>query len=160
MAFKFSDAEPCECGWLERADADPAAPITFDSKLNEYNLSYIGPGGPTKMLLRYCSFCGGAAPKSRRADMFMELTSSELARLDQMTRGLETLEFVVATLGQPDDDLRHGDGRDGREEHGAPTFERCRTLVYRRLSETAEMRVSERADGTVRFSYSGKRRTV
>ena len=55
MAFKFSKAGPCKCGWLERESADPEVPITFDEKLDEYNLTYVGSDGPHKMPLRYLS---------------------------------------------------------------------------------------------------------
>ena len=157
MPFQFSNAPPCECDWLGRAAADPHVPVDFDGYVHEYHIGYDGPNGRTKMVLRYCPFCGGAAPKSRRSEFFTRLTHGEISRLNNLTRGLQTLEEVVEALGPPDDDLNPGDGT-GRWEtsESPPTFEFCRTLVYQSLSETAVVRASERGDGTVRFSFAGK----
>ena len=80
MPFKFSTADPCECDWLARAAAEPDIPVRFNEQVAEYQLTY-GPDGQGRMRLRYCPFCGGAAPKSRRAELFTRLTQAELNRL-------------------------------------------------------------------------------
>jgi hypothetical protein len=89
--------------------------------------------------------------------LFATLTHEELSRLVKLTQELGSLEDVLEALGPPDDDLNPGDGVGLPEGPGtAPTFEYCRTLVYNSLSEFATVHASERSDGSVRFSFSGK----
>jgi hypothetical protein len=156
-SWNFSTADPCRCDWLARAVAEPGVPIEFDGGLNEYALVHDGPNGRGRMVLRYCPFCGGAAPKSARSELFTRMTNAELSRLGSLTNGLKTLDEVVSALGPPDHDMDDGIGigEPSRSDH-PPTFERCRTLVYRNLSETVVVHAYERADGRVRFTFSGK----
>lgn len=158
MPWKFSSADPCECDWFGRAVAEPGVPIAFDSDMNEYHLVHDGPRGPGRMVLRYCPFCGGSAPKSRRSEKFARLTRAEISRLQALTAGLKTIAQVHAALGEPDQDLPIGEGtmQPEKGEGSAPTAEWFRTLIYNGLSETAVVRVSERHDGRVGFSFVGK----
>lgn len=132
-------------------------PVVFDEGLNEYHLEYDGPNGRGKLLLRYCPFCGGAAPKSRRADLFMRLTQTEQSRLRKLTSGLRSRSAVLEALGPPDRELDPGDGVGLPAKEGAPPgLEYCRTMVFENLSETADVRVTERSDGTIGIALTAK----
>lgn len=153
----FSSALPCECDWLGRAAAEPGVAVAFDAALNEYHLIHEGRGGRGALMLRYCPFCGGAAPKSRRPERFMRLTQAELARLESLVSPLQTLADVIGAFGAPDEELDPGDGSCQPHPFDAPPrFERGRTLIYRGLSESAEVRATQHADGRVRFDFVGK----
>lgn len=157
MPFKFSTADPCECDWLQRAAAEPQVPIRYNEQLNEYQVSCDGSAGRGSMPIRYCPFCGGAAPSSRRPELFTRLTHAELGRLAALTDALKTVQAVLDAFGPPDEDLDHGDGTiKPATGDSPPVAERFRTLVYYHLSETAVIRASERADGRVRFAFTGK----
>ena len=132
-------------------------PVEFDEGVNEYHLVVDSPNGRGIEILRYCPWCGGAAPESRRDELFARLTQTEIGRLTTLTSGLKTLEAVVQALGPPDDDLNPGVKYLYPETaNSPPTAEVCRTLVYRSISDTAEVHASERSDGSVSFSFSGK----
>ena len=82
--FASVTEQPCTCGFLERQADDPASPIVFDARLNEYHFEYPSPcaGGdcPTakaEMMIYHCPFCGGAAPVSKRASLFTAFTPEE-----------------------------------------------------------------------------------
>lgn len=157
VAFSFSDAPPCECDWFARSAAEPNIPVVFDAGLNEYHLLHGGSADGAYSLLWYCPFCGGAAPKSRRQELFLLLTVAESSRLAELVDPLRTIADVIQAFGKPDEDLDPGDGCMWPASSSAPsTFERGRTLVYRGLSRTADVRATEGADGRVRFSFSGK----
>ncbi|MFT3917470.1 MAG: hypothetical protein QM704_26310 [Anaeromyxobacteraceae bacterium] len=59
--------------------------------------------------------------------LFIRIPPEERVRLEELTRGIETLDGAVARLGEPDTRARLG----GHAE-----------LCYGRLSEVAEIRVS------------------
>jgi hypothetical protein len=159
MPWKRSDAGPCECDWLARAAAEPDVPIEFDAAFGEYSLVYdpSPPRSQGRMLLYFCPFCGGAAPTSQRQEFFTRITAAELARLRELTAGLHMLEDVLRHLGPPDQDLPLGDAEVRPAAEGRPPVaEQFHTVVYENLSETVVVRVNERADGSVRFSFTGK----
>ena len=57
----------CKCGMLEQMADDPKCPVHFDARLNEYHISCEDGG---QMMVYFCPFCGGRAPKSRRSLTF------------------------------------------------------------------------------------------
>jgi hypothetical protein len=81
MPWKPSEAGPCECGWFDRASAEPRVPIEFNQTVGEFHLRYEGCDGPSTLVFYYCPFCGGRAPPSRRDTLFAQPTDEELARL-------------------------------------------------------------------------------
>src|SRR3989442_14016479 len=90
---------PCACGSLENALNDPDTPIVFDRELNEYHIEYeIKNGGKGFLMIYYCPFCGGAAPKSQRRKLFAVIPPSEEERLYQLFNEVLTLDDAIRTF--------------------------------------------------------------
>ncbi len=149
---------PCKCGFLENHAGDPDSPIRFDAQMNEYHFVYAtSQGGEARMNIYHCPFCGGRAPKSKRVNLFARLTDKETRRLTQLTKGLHTLEQVLAALGQADRDNAVGMTVVTPERGGKPeTTQNFRTLVYTKLSDTAEIHVTVYPMDRVAITFQGK----
>ncbi len=122
---------------LEKASKEPAHPIRWDEKLNEYYLAY-GKGG--RMMVYYCPFCGGSTPPSRRGSFFAHVTDEEESRIYRMFRGIRTTSDVTDRFGPPDETREFASStrtpsRDGKPERG----EIFRGLVYQNLSPVADI---------------------
>lgn len=138
-----SDALPkrlnasCRCKTLERTADEPDCPVAFDPALNEYNLE-DRRGGSWR--IRYCFFCGGTAPRSKRSSHFATIPASERQRLHALTTGFADLDAVIARFGKPDEDLQSGTGevRYATENRGT-TSTTYRTLRYHDLSTVANV---------------------
>jgi hypothetical protein len=109
------------------------------------------------MMIYHCPFCGGRAPKSRRGELFHRLTERERQRLFQLTKGLRTVQDVITAFGEPD--IRQPVGivivtpeRDGKPETtvGFPV------MIYTKLSETANVRVTIHPADRVGIGFDGK----
>ena len=155
MAPKRRDV--CDCSVLENASKEPAHPIRWDERMNEY---YLATGETGRMMIYYCPFCGGRAPESRRASMFAHVTQKEETRIFGLFRGIRTVADVFAKFGQPDEELEFASGvrslsRDNKPERG----EIFRGLVYKSLSPVAdivfEVGSSESVRGTWNQKYVG-----
>jgi len=149
---------PCKCGFLEKQANHPDSPIRFDAKLNEYHFIYrTSTDGEATMMVYHCPFCGGRAPKSRRADLFHRLTHAEQRRLAELTKDMRTVQDVTAAFGEPD--IRQPIGevvitpeRDGKPE----TTKSYPAMIYTGLSETADIRVTIYPADRVGISFEGK----
>ena len=147
--FASVTEQPCTCGFLERQADNPASPIVFDARLNEYHFEYPSPCArgdcPTakaQMMIYHCLFCGGAAPPSKRATLFTAFTPEEQRRLYRLFDGMRTLQEVIAALGPPDEEKERGLTVQRPEKDGQPpTMRSFRTLRYTRLSDTADVEV-------------------
>src|SRR5262245_4549173 len=95
----------CSCGSLEEEADDPDSPVEFDRRLHEY---HIHGSQRRYVILRYCPSCGGAAPPSKRQQLFAHIDDAETSRLRRLTKPLKTLRQVLKTLGRPDRDLDAG----------------------------------------------------
>ena len=146
------NAEPCGCSWLERESNHPDSPIRFDPVLNEYN---IVRGDGAVLRVYHCPFCGGSAPKSKRALMFAHITDTECGRLIELTHHLRTLEDVLRELGKPDEDSFASSTK--AEKDGKPdTVEVYQHLIYHNLSETADVSVTVFPGGKASIGFEGK----
>ena len=146
--------EICDCGYLERFSREPGHPIRWDESLNEY---YIGYGNSGRTMVYYCPFCGGSTPKSRRTQLFHHLTNQENRRLTDMTRGLKTVEEVIAKFGSPEFDQPAGMTTTKPERDGQPETTRVyRVLIYQKLSEVADVHVTVYPTDKVGLSFRGK----
>ena len=150
----------CDCNWFQRAAADPHIPVEYDANLNEYHLVRSG-AQVGKMQMYHCPFCAGRAPASRRDELFIPISTEEQWRLRDMVRNLKTVSDVTTSLGEPDDDVADGTWIETPEATGQPgKTEYFRTLVYRRLSAMADVRVLIYPQGQVHFELASKRKTV
>jgi hypothetical protein len=147
---------PCDCHWLERAAEDPEWPVEFDERLNEYHLRH--GSGQGQAPIYHCPFCGGAAPRSRRAKLFARVHHEEAKRLHELTKSLRTVDEVLATLGKPDFDRDAGLTDEVPERDGkAGQTEVFRTLVYSGKSATADIHVTLLRGGEVKsIGFLGK----
>ena len=146
----------CTCGMLQQAAETAGTPVKFDKEMNEFRLVH-DPDNAGGWILRHCFFCGGKAPNSLREYLFMRLTKEERWRLINLTKPLKTVEDVITALGKPDSDMEAGSSITYPEKDGNPeqtTY--YRTLSYRNLSETANVRVMVYPAGQVAFSIGGK----
>ena len=131
--FASVTTAPCGCGYLDRAADDPAVPIAFDERTDEFQFRYdeLGSEGPSSLILYHCPFCGGAAPPSRRHLLFAVIP--------------------------PDRDDPAGTRVTTPESDGSPPITRHhRTLTYERLSDVATVRIHERPDRRAAWDLTGK----
>src|SRR5262249_39745658 len=150
--------------YLEHAADDPTSPIVFDTELNEYHFEYIGSCGQDEcgqgksyLMIYHCPFCGGTAPESKRGSLFAVIQPEEERRLYKLLGGIKSLKDAIQILGLPDDDNPCGVTMKGPESDGAaPTTQSFRTLRYSRLSETADLCITDYRSNGVHFSLQGK----
>jgi hypothetical protein len=144
----------CECSVLSDASREPGTAIEFGAKHNEYHI--VNPDGGY-MMIYYCPFCGGRAPRSQRHTLFAHVTEAEQARLRELFEGLRTIDDVLARFGPPDEDqpvgimMRHPPAP-GQPDRG----EAIRTLHYRSISPVAEIVFQVHVDNRVHGSWASK----
>ena len=103
---------PCRCGYLRSAANDSRLPIIFDQPTGEYHFRYRETDGDADsyLVIYHCPFCGGAAPKSKRALLFHLIPPDEERRLTKLLDGVTSLRMAIRKLGKPDYDNRRGMG--------------------------------------------------
>lgn len=145
---------PCECGGLERAAEDPHNPIVFDRTLNEYDLQCRHDA---RMRIYYCPICGGAAPESLRHKLFTTITHDEIDRLNGLVHRFTLVQEVLDGLGPPDSDCPAGLITHMPEFDGVPNrVESFRTLIYKNLSDVADLHVQVLPDSRFHVMLVGK----
>jgi hypothetical protein len=152
---------PCRCGYLRRAADDPVLPIVFHRRTGEYHFRYRdGEAEDDSVLVIYhCPFCGGAAPKSKRASLFHVIPPEEVARLTRLLDGITSMRAALRRLGRPETDDPHGWRVDVPEGGGRPPKTRwLRSLHYEKLSDVANVWITERGDGRVSWQLVGKQK--
>lgn len=134
---------PCKCSYLERASDEPDNPIVFDVKMNEYHLTHFdlaGTGRQRYSIIRYCPWCGGAAPSSKRGTFFAHITDAESRRLRDLASGVKTVEDAIARFGQPNQDSPNGLTTTSAATDTKPSVvSSYRLLRYTGLSELANV---------------------
>ncbi len=142
---------PCTCRCLENAANDPRNPIVFDEATGEYQFVCKS----VMLVIYHCPFCGGAAPKSKRALLFAQISAAEEARLASLLDGVTTIAEALTKFGKPDFEgtsvTRHPEN-----ENEAPKIQHHRGIRYFGLSETAEVWITERPDGRIFWQLQGK----
>ena len=134
---------PCTCRSLQHAAEEPANPIVFDARMNEYHLTHLdlaGMGRHGYSIVFHCLYCGGAAAKSKRDTFFAHMTDAESRRLRDLASSLKTVEEAVAKFGPPDEDHPNGLASKSPASDAAPSIVRFyRLLRYTGLSDTANV---------------------
>ena len=151
--------EPCSCKYLQRAADDPRVPIIFDDSTGEYQYTYQEPksSGLSTLIIYHCPFCGGTAPASKRHLLFHVISPEEEERLAAIITPIRSIADALKILGKPDDDNPTGIISGTTEtEDSPPSIRYSRTLTYQGLSDTADVRIEERPDGTISCSLHGK----
>jgi hypothetical protein len=145
----------CDCGGLELAASDPQIPVEFESETNEYAIVARTDTHTSRTTIRYCFHCGGAAPPSRRHELFERVDQREAARISSLFIGIETLEQAIATFGAPDQDIPRGIIKT-YIDHPEIEPEVARSIVYSNLSEVADVRLSTGSNGKLQIGITGK----
>lgn len=107
------------------------------------------------LIIYHCPFCGGAAPKSKRDELFERVPLAENDRLSSLLAGLTTIGAITKKLGNPDYD-GHSQSIDRETETRGQILRQHRYLRYERLSDSAYLIVSENPDGTVTWYLQGR----
>lgn len=144
------DTKTCECGHPERWAADPTCPVEFDERMNEYNLVH----DKAKAIMRYCYWCGGRLPDSKRGNFFTTPSEEELAEVRSLFAKAKTADDVLHILGSPDET------HDWKEPTSPSyvdkkTIRWKRTFRYSTLWKTLILVVYEMPDGKITFSWYG-----
>ncbi|GLS20709.1 hypothetical protein GCM10007874_37260 [Labrys miyagiensis] len=132
----------CTCGWLEKFADNPELPVHFDAQTNEYWIT--DNPARSSLIVRYCFSCGGAAPLSKRHSLFAHVPPTEKSRLAKLCEGIVTFEDAINRLGPPDFDTPGGMMVPSGDESDQEKSIILRTLMYRGLSDTADLLFSQR----------------
>jgi hypothetical protein len=152
--FASVTTKPCKCRWPQDVSAEPENGVEFDSRTNEYQL--LTRSGGT-LILYHCPFCGGAMPRSRRAELFAYITEAERQRLGALTSGLASVDDAIRVLGKPQHDDPTGSGeRAPAKGRRASRVTSQRMLTFTRLSKTADVDIIDHGPLGVRVSFRGK----
>ncbi|HTN02589.1 MAG TPA: hypothetical protein VL132_11945 [Planctomycetaceae bacterium] len=119
-------------------------PIRFDPDLNEFSLDYDCNEGRASHMMRYCFWCGGRLPKSRRGGLFTKPSRSETSDVRSKLSNATTFAELITTLGPPDQDFESG------------SEDVARQVTYTRLWTTLDLIVFELPDGSFDFALAGK----
>ena len=145
----------CECRYLELAADDEQLPVEFVQLTGQYIFSCPNSKYSNGMIIYHCPFCGGAAPKSKAEKLFETISDREEQRLAETLGKLQTIDDALNRLGKPDlDDFQIN--KFPETNANPPTVQRHRLLQYCNLSNTANVFITERTDGKINWSLSGK----
>lgn len=145
------DTQPCSCVRIHAAE--PAGPLKYDERLNEYELVYDSGHGRSSYPVYHCPWCGTRMPESKRSELFNTPDPADLAHLSTRLEGARTVRDVIARLGEPD---RVWPGFNDDERQRVLELPRIlRQLDYLRLSPTVQVIVQEREDGSVSWNFCG-----
>jgi len=130
----------------ERWVVDPHFPVEFDREMNEYHLVHKG----ARAVMRYCFWCGGRLPASKRGAFFTTPKKSEMAEVRSLLKGAKSHEDVVGVLGPPDKTVDLGGS--SRKPNGEILCRWRQQLLYSTRWKTLVLHVPVVIDG--RFEYS------
>lgn len=149
--------QECSCNYLRNAAEDPDNPIIFETRTNEYQFTYQhgDEEGRAMLVIYHCPFCGGTAPRSKRALLFAAISQAEEFRLAEKLEPIKTLADAIAILGEPDYD-GYSTSKMPEEEGTPPKVKRFRDIRYEGLSDVASVWITERSDQTIYWTLHGK----
>lgn len=132
----------CRCRILQQCADDPTVPIRFDPDLDEFSVDC--DEGRAAHMMRYCFWCGGRLPRSRRGELFTKPSRSETRDVRNKLSNAATFSELIKTLGPPDQEFESGSENVVRQ------------VTYTRLWTTLDLIVFERPDGSFDFGVAGK----
>ena len=132
----------CECMWPGRAVESNLFPVAFDEKMGEYHLLTIPSG---HAIMRYCPWCGGVFPESKRDSFFTSPSDHEVKEMNGLFQSIKDADDMRRVLGEPD--------RIASGENNKPW---AYQYTYSTKWETLELFVHESGDGELTLSYGGK----
>ncbi len=152
--------EECRCGILASISEDLGSPAKFSEEKGEYTFTWLSDTGiPNSFVVRFCPFCGGQLPSSRRTSPFVAIPPAETVSLNELLEVVVSLEDALKVLGKPDADEANSFGI----HTPVPTGQLSRTtyprvLTYRKLSKFADVRIIEDPASGVKVIYEGRPR--
>ena len=132
----------CECRWPRRAVARDQFPVTFDKEMGEYHLTTTPSG---YAIMRYCPWCGGAFPKSKRDNFFTQPNDKEISELNELIESFSDADGMRLILGHPD-----------HTSTGLESKPWACQYTYSHRWDSIEFVVHESGEGELTFSYGGK----
>ncbi len=148
----------CKCSYLQRAADEPDHPIVFDTRMNEFHITYGAPEHRAYLMINHCPWCGGTAPRSKRETFFMNVTDAESMRLRDLAAGVRTVTDAIARFGPPDSDMPDGMTMKSPATDTEPSVVTSyRVLRYAGLSDTADVSFTDYGpERGLRMSLQGK----
>ena len=144
----------CRCDWLLREASEPVSPVQFDEEMGEYHVRHTDGGFS---ILRHCPWCGGVAPKSKRASQFETVPTAEWQRLATLTSTVKSVEEALTRFGKPDREDPGGlELEHSRKASKADRARSFRTLVFSKLSSVAEVGLDDYGPAGICFSFTAK----
>lgn len=144
--------EKCDCGYPARWAANPNVPLRFDERFQEFHLLERDDGA--YLILRYCFWCGGKLPESKRPDFFTKPEEAELAEIASLLKETKTAGEALAALGPPDHTF------DGEPESGTAVDDKVvrwrRQHSYTSRWKSLHLTLLEMPDGSFERMTSGK----
>jgi hypothetical protein len=129
--------------------------ILFDERMGEYQIRR--PDGTGAGPLYHCPFCGGAAPKSKRASFFARVTWAETSRLKRLTKGVSSVAEALERFGTPTRDLADGMTiQTPASDTEPPTVTSFRVVRWDNLSDTASVDLTDYGVRGIKFTFVGK----
>ena len=111
--------------------------------MGEYHLQTIPDG---HAIMRFCPWCGGAFPESKRGFFFTDPRDDEVAELDKFLTKIVDVDEMRGTLGEPDHVIpSHPDNKQWAYQY-----------TYSSKWDTLELVIQETIGGKLTFSYGGK----
>ncbi|QDT48905.1 hypothetical protein Pan258_29520 [Symmachiella dynata] len=139
----------CTCGLPDKWAANPEFPVEFDEMTNEYQLSCER----SIAMMRYCFFCGGRLPDSKRGELFTTPSQEEKEEVQRLFSNAKTAEDALRMLGPPDETHEW-------DESATRGFENVvrwkQTLRYTSRWDSLILDVQEMPDGKISFVICGK----
>lgn len=145
---KSSEERPCKCGHPARWIFDPHYPVEFDEQMNEYHLVRDG----ARAVMRYCFWCGGRLPESKRGMFFTMPDKAEMDEIHSLLANTKSLADVFRILGPPDETLESPGSQIGRGR--AIYWER--THRYSTRWKSLHLDFADLPDGPLLSTISGR----
>lgn len=138
----------CRCDMPDRWVSQANCPVEFDERMNEYHLVHDGQ----QWIMRYCFWCGGRLPESKRSTFFTKVAPAEVEKIRTLLTGARTVDDVIRVLGEPDERLEcRGGIQPGQGEY----IPYRQTLRYSTRWKTVVLNVHEFPDGRIAKSWHG-----
>jgi hypothetical protein len=110
------------------------------------------------MCIYHCPFCGGRTPESRRDKLFAAVPDDEYKRLQELTRGIKSVDDALRKLGDPshDDATPLPPGYIPPTDRDGKSTWPVRALMFGNLSDVADIHVSVNADNSIQVTFAPK----
>lgn len=108
------------------------------------------------MLISYCPHCGAPAPTRNPVPLYDPIPDAERERLGQLLSGIVLIDDAIGRFGAPDETTSQQTFHPEQDGEAPRVFKPQQVLLYTRLSEAAEVWLTERIDGKITWELRGK----